>query len=401
MKNLLLNDLITDDTTRLNENKIFLKTSQNSKYAKHIKNYITPKELLKKLDLKTQFVALTGTNGKTTTAFVLGHLLRAAGFNVGVQGTEGFYYNGKKVEDKTLTTPPVLTTIKRAVAYECDFFIMEVSSHAIVQNRIEALEFKAKIFTSFSQDHLDFHKSMEEYRKVKESFFQDEAIKVVKGRLIKADRVEIDGYQFVMNPQNLYVISKPLFEDIPMAGEFNKYNFSLAFKTAQILSSKSEEELKKAIETFKGVAGRMEIIAKSPTVIVDFAHTPDGMEKVLESIKGKKTVVFGTGGERDSKKRPLMGEIADKYADYIILTEDNPRCENVKTICEDIAKGIKKTPYEVIVKREDAIKKALSIAKKNNYTLLILGKGDEKYIQYCNHRREYSDKRCVKEILND
>ena len=180
-KNLLEKNLITDNTNELSKGKVFLKTYQNSKYASNIKDYIIPKELLNKLNLKTKFIGITGTNGKTTTAFVLGYLLNKLGFSVGIQGTEGFYLNGEKKEPKTLTTPPILTTIKRAAKYEPDFYIMEVSSHAIVQQRIQGLKFISKIFTSFSQDHLDFHKTMDEYKNVKESFFQDESIKIING----------------------------------------------------------------------------------------------------------------------------------------------------------------------------------------------------------------------------
>ena len=392
----LENELITDNTKELTSSKLFLKTSQNEKYSKHIDNFITPKELLNSLNLKTKFVGITGTNGKTTTAFVLGFLLKALGYSVAVQGTEGFFINGEKKEPKTLTTPPVFTTIKRAFKYKPDFFIMEVSSHAIVQNRIEGIDFSAKLLTSFSQDHLDFHKSMDEYKKVKEFFFQDECIKVIKSKKIAADAVEVDGYKFKINFKNLYVIEKPIIKDIPMAGEFNKMNFSLALKTVQLLTKEDLSKLKEIIKKFSGVPGRMEIVSKKPLIIVDFAHTPDGIEKVLKAVEGKKIVVFGAGGNRDKEKRPLMGKVADKYADYIILTEDNPRCEKREDICKEIAKGIKQTPFEIIIDRKKAIKKAFDMAKKNNMTLMILGKGDERYIEYCNKRMDYSDREIVK-----
>ncbi|WP_456479185.1 UDP-N-acetylmuramoyl-L-alanyl-D-glutamate--2,6-diaminopimelate ligase [Nautilia sp.] len=404
-KELLLNGLITDNTKEVNKDVLFLKTKQNEKYAKGIVEFITPAELLKKLNLKTKFIGITGTNGKTTTAFVLGYLLLSAGFNVGVQGTEGFYFNGEKKESKTLTTPPVLTTIKRAAKYEPDFYIMEVSSHAIVQQRIEGVEFTAKILTSFSQDHLDFHKTMDEYRRVKESFFRDETVKVVNGELrIENEEfsvVNIYGYDFTMNSKNLYVLEEPIVDDIPMAGEFNKMNFSLALKTASILINKPFSIFHFSLQHFKGVPGRMEIVSSNPFVIVDFAHTPDGMEKVLSSVKGKKIAVFGAGGDRDKEKRHVMGEVADKYAEYIIITEDNPRCENVREICKEIAKGIKHKKYEIVTDRKSAIKKALEIAKKNGLKVMILGKGDENYIQYCNKKIEYSDRKTVKSILKN
>jgi len=391
-KLLVLDNLITDNTKELTKNKIFLKTDQNSKYATNIKEFITPKELLQ--NINTKFIGITGTNGKTTTAFVLGYLLQKAGFKVGVQGTEGFFVNGIKKEDKSLTTPPILTTIKRAFRYDVDFFVMEVSSHAIAQNRIEGINFFLKIFTSFSQDHLDFHKNMNEYKKVKESFFKDDVIKIVNGKL-KKDFIEIGGFKFDINKKNLYLINKPLIEDIPLAGEFNKINFSLAIKAYELLTNKKEIDF----SDFKGVSGRMEIVYKNPLIIIDFAHTPDGMQKVLSSISSKKIVVFGAGGNRDKKKRSLMGEVADKFSDFIILTEDNPRCENVKDIIDDIKKGIKKTPYKIVYNRKDAIKEAIKIAKEKNFVLFILGKGDESYIEYCDKKIPFNDREVIKEIL--
>lgn len=391
-KLLVLDNLITDNTKELTKNKIFLKTDQNSKYATNIKEFITPKELLQ--NINTKFIGITGTNGKTTTAFVLGYLLQKAGFKVGVQGTEGFFVNGIKKEDKSLTTPPILTTIKRAFRYDVDFFVMEVSSHAIAQNRIEGINFFLKIFTSFSQDHLDFHKNMDEYKKVKESFFKDDVIKIVNGTL-KKDFIEIGGFKFDINKKNLYLINKPLIEDIPLAGEFNKINFSLAIKAYELLTNKKEIDF----SDFKGVSGRMEIVYKNPLIIIDFAHTPDGMQKVLSSISSKKIVVFGAGGNRDKKKRSLMGEVADKFSDFIILTEDNPRCENVKDIIDDIKKGIKKTPYKIVYNRKDAIKEAIKIAKEKNFVLFILGKGDESYIEYCDKKIPFNDREVIKEIL--
>ncbi len=399
---LLQKNLITDNTKELSKNKLFLKTKQNEKYAKNIFKYITPKELLNKLNLKTKFIGITGTNGKTTTAFVLGYLLQQAGYSVGIQGTEGFYFNGKKEEPKTLTTPPILTTIKRAALYEPDFFIMEVSSHAIAQQRIEGIKFSAKILTSFSQDHLDFHKTMQEYKKVKESFFQDESVKVFSGKLLVKNekcKVKSGGYEFNLNCKNLYVLDKPIVNDISMAGEFNKMNFSLALKTASLLTNSSLSTFNFSL--FKGVPGRMEIVSKNPLVIIDFAHTPDGMEKVLSAVEGKKIAVFGAGGDRDKDKRRLMGQVADRFCEYIILTEDNPRCEKAGDICKDIAKGIKNTPFEIILNRKEALKKALKISKENNYTLMILGKGDENYIEYCDGRVHYSDREEVKKLLGN
>jgi len=398
----LKNDLITDNTKNLTSKSLFLKTFQNQKYSKHIKNFITPKELLETLNLKTKFIGITGTNGKTTTAFVLSFLLKKLGFNVAMQGTEGFFYNLEKKEPKTLTTPPILTTIKRVFKYKPDFFIMEVSSHAIVQDRIEGIDFSAKIFTSFSQDHLDFHKSMDEYKKVKESFFQDETIKIINGELRiengEWEIINIGGYDFKINSKNLYVLEKPIIDDISMAGEFNKMNFSLALKTAQILTNSPFSILNSQLKYFKGVPGRMEIVSKNPLIIIDFAHTPDGIKNVLSSVKGKKLIVFGAGGDRDREKRVKMGEVADNLADFIILTNDNPRCENPLEIIKDISKGIKNTPFKIIENRREAIKEAIREAK-NFDAVFILGKGDEKYIELCNQKIPFSDREEAKKCL--
>ncbi|QCT93918.1 UDP-N-acetylmuramoyl-L-alanyl-D-glutamate--2,6-diaminopimelate ligase [Caminibacter mediatlanticus TB-2] len=399
----LNNNLITDNTKDLTTNKIFLKTFQNQKYATNITKFITPKELLDALKLKTKFIGITGTNGKTTTAFVLSFLLKNLGFNVVTQGTEGLYFNLEKKENKTLTTPDIFTTIKRAYKYKPDFFVMEVSSHAIAQNRIEGIRFDAKIMTSFSQDHLDYHKSMDEYKKVKESFFQDESVKVINGKLKmengKYSIIEIGNYDFKVYNKNLYVLEKPIVNDIPMAGEFNKMNFSLALKTAEILTNSSFSILNSQLKNFKGVSGRMEIVSKNPLIIVDFAHTPDGIEKVLSSVKGEKIVVFGAGGNRDKEKRELMGKVASKYAEFLIITNDNPRCESPLDIANDIAKGVL-IPYEIILDRKEAIKKGVELGK-NGKILFVLGKGDEEFIEYCDKKEKFKDKNVILEILGE
>jgi UDP-N-acetylmuramoyl-L-alanyl-D-glutamate--2,6-diaminopimelate ligase len=398
-EDLIKKDLITDNTKELTKEKIFLKTAQNAKYSQNISSFLIPLDLLK--NVKTKFIGITGTNGKTTTAFVLGFLLNQAGFNVAVQGTEGLFVNGEKKEDKTLTTPSIFTTIKRVYKYKPDFFIMEVSSHAIVQNRIEGIDFTAKVLTSFSQDHLDYHKSMEKYKKVKESFFQDETPKIIKGKLkVKNQKckVDVDGFDFNVNCKNLFVLEKPIINDIPMAGEFNKMNFSLALKVAELLTNFSLSTFNFSL--FKGIPGRMEIVSKKPLIIIDFAHTPDGMEKVISSLKGKKLVVFGAGGDRDKEKREKMGEVADKLADFIILTNDNPRCESPLDIINDIKKGIKKTPFEIILDREKAIKRAVEFSINFDATL-ILGKGDEKFIEFCDKKIPFSDRKKVQKFVKN
>jgi len=378
----LNNRYITDSTNEYKEGDLFLLTTQNRKYFSTQK-YITPKKILKKFN--TQFIGITGTNGKTTTAFLIGYILDKLGYKVGVQGTEGFYLNGRKVEEKSLTTPPIIVTLDRVNRYKLDFFVMEVSSHSIVQNRIDGIDFSLKLFTNLSQDHLDYHKSMEEYKKVKELFFQDNSLKIINKK-----------YNLNINTDSsyFYPLEKSFFTKLK--GYFNQENFQLAVLGVSKLLNIDIEEIAKIAFDFNGLAGRMEEV--KPKIIVDFAHTPDGMEKVLSSVKGDKIVVFGAGGDRDSSKRELMGQIADRYANYIILTNDNPRNEDELNIIRDIEKGIKTKNYEIILDREKAIKKAIKLQKENY--IFILGKGDEKFIEKGGKRYLFSDKEIIKNILS-
>jgi UDP-N-acetylmuramoyl-L-alanyl-D-glutamate--2,6-diaminopimelate ligase len=373
MKTIINNKSITDSSKEYQKGDLFLLTAQNKNYFSN-QIYITPYNLLK--NLNTKFIGITGTNGKTTTAFLIGYILDKLGYKVGVQGTEGFYINGIKVEDKTLTTPSILTTIDRVYKYNLDFFVMEVSSHAIVQNRIEGIKFSLKLFTNITQDHLDYHKNMQEYKKVKESFFQDTTLKIINKK-----------YNFNINSSNCYFYPLKNNYQTNLKGDFNQENFQLAILGVSKLLNMDIQEIAKIAFDFKGLAGRMEEV--KPKIIIDFAHTPDGIKKVLSSVKQHKIVVFGAGGNRDKSKRVLMGEVVDKYADYIILTNDNPRCEKEIDIIRDIEKGIKNTPYEIIIDRKKAIQKALKL--KQEY-LFILGKGDEKYIEKCKEKILFNDK---------
>ncbi len=374
---------VTDNTSENGD--FFLKTAQNSKYITTQKNLIIPDELIKKLDIKTKIIGITGTNGKTTTAFLIGFILDKLGYKVGVQGTEGFYVNFQKIDNKTLTTPPILTTISHLYKYKLDFLVMEVSSHAISQKRIEGLKFDCRIFTNISQDHLDYHKNMDEYKKVKELFFKNDDLKIINGD---------ENINF--NTTNSFIYSKKDFDRLKNAklvGEFNKYNLMAGIKCLNTLLDKDVVDI--AMD-FEGVKGRMEKVAKN--IIIDFAHTPDGMEKVLNAIKKEKIVIFGAGGDRDKSKRILMGQVADKYAKKIIITNDNPRSEEPQVIANDIAKGILKTEFEIILDRNEAIKKAMKDLKENQ-VLMILGKGDEKFIQIDDKKIEFNDKIAVEKNL--
>jgi len=383
MKITIKNRVITDSTKEYKESDLFLLTSQNKKYFSNQK-YILPKDLLN--NIKTKFIGITGTNGKTTTAFLIGYILDKLGFKVGIQGTEGFFINNKQVETKTLTTPPIIQTINRVYKYNLDFFVMEVSSHAIIQNRIDGINFSLKIFTNLSQDHLDYHKSMDEYKKAKELFFKDDTLKIINHK-----------FSLDINKTNAYFYPLNRKFKTKLRGDFNQENFQAAILGISKLLKKDILEIADIAKDFKGVAGRMEEVFDK--IIIDFAHTPDGMEKVLSSIKNDKIVVFGAGGNRDRLKREIMGRVADKYAKYIILTNDNPRCENPKDILNDIKKGIKNSNLEIIEDRKEALKRAVELYKNEDLFLFILGKGDEKFIEFCDKKIPFNDKEVIKNLL--
>jgi len=383
MKITIKNRIITDSTQEYKKSDLFLLTSQNKKYFSN-QEYITPIELLK--NIHTKFIGITGTNGKTTTAFLIGYILDKLGFKVGIQGTEGFFVNNKQVEDKTLTTPPIIKTIDRVYKYNLDFFVMEVSSHAIIQNRIDSINFSLKIFTNLSQDHLDYHKSMDEYKQAKELFFKDDTLKIINQK-----------FNLNINKKNAYFYPLNTKFKTELKGSFNQENFQAAVLGISKLLNKDILEIANIAKNFSGVAGRMEEIFDK--VIIDFAHTPDGMEKVLSSINDDKIVVFGAGGNRDKLKREIMGKVADKYAKYIILTNDNPRCENPKDILNDIKKGIKNSNVEIIEDRKEALKRAVELYRNNNLYLFILGKGNEKFIEFCDKKIPFNDKEVIKNLL--
>jgi len=415
---------ITDNSSEVDENTLFLKTAQNEKYLSKVPKetpIITPQELKQLWGLeKLKTVGITGTNGKTTTASIIYSMLTDLGFVTGLQGTRGFFLDDEKVDGKSLTTPSILQTMhnmKQTVEKGGEYFVMEVSSHAIAQNRIEAIDFALKIFTNVTQDHLDFHKSIDEYRATKSKFFLDESLKLInKDEAKKIVFNEVNAYTYSLDePSSFKIEAFSLSGGITAAishkreiatfksnlvGLFNVYNLAAAISAVKLLTNKPLEEVCEAVEGFGGVSGRMEVISHNPTVIVDFAHTPDGMLKVLESVKDKDiAVVFGAGGNRDKDKRPKMGLAAARYAKKIYITSDNPRDEEPEAIIEDIAKALEgKEGVEKIVDRKEAITKAIKELKEHE-VLLILGKGDEDYIEIKGEKIPFDDRVVAREII--
>ncbi len=407
MQLIINNKIYTDNSNEAKLGTIFVLSKQNEKFLEDAKknaciHFIDSKDLKNHIDLSAiKIIGITGTNGKTTTTAAIYSILLDLGYKVALQGTRGFFINDEKVEDYTLTTPMQLgnfSNILKAIKENCNFFVMEVSSHAIEQKRIEGLEFEIKIHTNITRDHLDYHKTIEEYINIKNSFFSDETKKLINKddpivkfnvknalsySLDKPSTYKVGAYSF-RNGMNVMFSKITQMESFSssMMGIFNIYNLMAAVACVDIITDKKLDEICEVVENFAGVSGRMEIISSTPFIIVDFAHTPDGMKEVYESFNDKDIItVFGAGGDRDKDKRAIMGQVAGKFAKTIIVTSDNPRFEDPDLIIEDICKGIKnQTNLIVEINRKEAIKKAVELGYGNpNSVVLILGKGDEPY----------------------
>ncbi|NCB12501.1 MAG: UDP-N-acetylmuramoyl-L-alanyl-D-glutamate--2,6-diaminopimelate ligase [Erysipelotrichia bacterium] len=426
MQLIINNKIYTDNSNEANKDSIFVVSKQNEKYkelaiANGCEQIVEAKDLKNHLDMSSiKVIGITGTNGKTTTAAAIYSILLDLGYKVALQGTRGFFINDERVEEYSLTTPVQLGNfahIQKAMQNGCSFFVMEVSSHAIEQKRIEGLEFTLKIHTNITRDHLDYHKTIEEYIRVKNSFFEDETLKLINKddekvrynikngfaySLEKPSTYKVDAYSFKNGMHVMFNhFGKHYSFSSMMMGIFNVYNLMAAVAAVHITTQKPLEEICEALEGFGGVSGRMETISSNPLVIVDFAHTPDGMEEVLKSFNEKDIIcVFGAGGDRDRQKRPLMGLVAAKYSKHIIITSDNPRFEDPDKIIEDILEGIKNHPnITVEINRKEAIKKAIEMAN-DNCVVLVLGKGDESTQIIYDKKFHFSDKEEILKILN-
>lgn len=417
---------LCDNSAELDANTAFLQTKQNSTYLEQVKatehhSIVTVEDVKAYFGLdRIKIIGITGTNGKTTTAAAIYSLLLDLGYKVAMQGTRGLFINDELVTGKSLTTPPVLQTytqIYQAVMQECDFFVMEVSSHAIVQERIEGLDFALKILTNITSDHLDFHKTAEEYIAVKNSFFQDESLKLINRDESKAEFNYKNAYSYSVEAGSSFrVIAYSLNEGLSAAvqyfsevvdfhsdmhGFFNLYNLTAAVAAVKLVTDKPLEEICNEVVNFAGVSGRMEVVSTTPLVIVDFAHTSDGMAQVLNALKEKDVlVVFGAGGDRDRTKRPMMGSVAEGLAKKLYITSDNPRNEDPDLIIEDIVKGLKK-PEKAYVNpnRKEAIHQALK-DQADNEVVLILGKGDESYQIIYDKKLPFDDRDVAREYLS-
>lgn len=366
---------------------------------------------------KLRMIGLTGTNGKTTTTNIIRHILRKAGYKVGLIGTINIM-----IEDQVTvshnTTPDVVDLQKvlySMVEAGCDYCVMEVSSHALALKRVAGIEYDCAALTNITQDHLDFHKTMENYRDAKGLLFEGLARgeKQNKHAVLNMDdasspiiraRTEVPVLTFGKGKENdVYPLSfkvgaksmelkleTPVGEmdlELKITGEFNVYNVMTAVGV-MLAENISKEDIVAVLDGFDGVPGRFQLVeAGQPyTVIVDYAHTPDGLENVLhtarEITKGKLWVVFGCGGDRDNKKRPIMGALALKLADKLVVTSDNPRTEDPEKILDQICVALEQVPEGKTVYREADRKTAIEYALEQaaaEDVILIAGKGHENY----------------------
>ena len=415
---------LTDDTSKIDQDTLFLKTAQNSHYFEKLEpkpQTLTVEELISLWGLeKMKVVGVTGTNGKTTVTAAIYSFLLDLDEKPALQGTRGLFAQERRIEEKSMTTPSILETLynmKQTMDLGCNYFIMEVSSHAIDQNRIEGLTFALKVHTNVTSDHLDYHGTVEEYRRVKSLFFADESPKLLNKDDIQNITYNPIGAQSygVDEPATFKVQAFSLMNGItagikhlqteatfhsPMVGLFNLFNLMAAIGAVQMLTGRKIEEICEVVEYFAGVSGRMEVVSRDPLVIVDFAHTDDGMLQVLEAMKDREiSVVFGAGGNRDKEKRPRMGSVAGRYAKKVYVTSDNPRDEVPEMILEDILVGLYgKENVTATPDRRLAIKMALD-ALEENEVLLILGKGDEDYQEIKGVKHHFDDREVVRELL--
>ncbi len=385
--------------------------------------YDNPSEQLK-------LVGVTGTNGKTTVVTLLHKLFMALGYKTGLLSTVVNKINNRNVES-THTTPDAVSLnalLRQMVDAGCDYAFMEVSSHAIVQQRIAGLTFAGGVFTNLTHDHLDYHKTFKEYLKAKKSFFDNlpkhafaltnaddkngnvmiqnckarkysYALKKIADFKAKIIENSFEGLQLNINGHDIYSL---------LVGEFNAYNLLSVFATANLLGIPDYESLTQ-LSKLKGAEGRFDVIRSPQGVIavIDYAHTPDALKNVLQTINavrpgnGQLITVVGAGGNRDKLKRPEMAEIASQLSNKLILTSDNPRFEKPEAILDDMIAGVdvvNRRKTMIIPDRKEAIKTACIMAKTGD-VILVAGKGHEKYQEIEGVKHPFDDRKVVNEIF--
>lgn len=382
---------------------------------------------------KFKLVGVTGTKGKTTTTFMIKKILEKQGKKVGLIGTIAIYIGDKKIEDSSRTTPESIKLQKifaKMVEEKVDVVVMEVSSQSLKLNRVLGCDFDIGVFTNFAQEHIskNEHPDMEDYFKSKLKLFQmcktgftnaDDIYGAKIPKLVENCEMTtygIDNFCHILAKDititNSYVDFKVKIDGrnervktcIP--GRFSVYNSLAAICVATKLGANAEQIKEALIEV--RVPGRSELVdnKRELTIMIDYAHTPESLESILRAVKsytkGKVISVFGCGGDRDHIKRPLMGEVSGRVADYTIITSDNPRTEEPNSIISDIEVGIQKTKgqYTCIVDRKEAIKQAIKMANKNDI-IVLAGKGHEPYQEINHVKYPFDEREIVREIIDN
>ncbi len=378
-----------------------------------------------------KIIGVTGTNGKTTSCFIIKSVLDKLGYKTGLLGTVKNIV-GDKEYPAVLTTPDcydLFGLYAEMVDYGCEYCVMEVSSQALDQRRVDGVHFDAAIFTNLTQDHLDYHGSFENYKAAKRMLFENSDIAILniddeaawemlEGTNCKALTCSVENNNCDYSAKNIRndasgvkyeLVSNSNIGRVKfrVPGKFSVYN-SMSAAVCLVELGMDFKAVLDALAECIGIPGRMEVVpTETPyTVIIDYAHTPDGLENVLNCVReiteGRVITVFGCGGDRDKTKRPIMGEIATKLSDVAVVTSDNPRSEDPESIIEDITAGIGKHNSKVIVDsdRKSAIKKALETAKAGDIVILA-GKGQETYQILESGKIHFDEREVVAEILSE
>lgn len=387
-----LNNKYIDDAINNGFKKIIVSKSK-FKAVKSTRKYL--EKYLKKYYYKQIkdiiLIGVTGTNGKTSTSYLIYQALNLAGIKCSYIGTIGFYLENdiKKLNNTTPDICDLYEMIIESINCGCKAVVMEVSSHALKLGRVNTLKFDYAILTNITEDHLDFHKTYKDYYKTKTSIFKKLKKKGTKISDIKIENYDINKDYFKYN-NKIY--------NTKIKGEYNIKNIIPSI----IILDKMNIDSRKIIPQLCLPPGRMQIIKfKNNNIIIDYAHTPDAMEKIISTVKimdhNKIITIFGCGGNREKEKRPKMGEIASLLSDYVILTNDNPRDENPKEIIREIKQNMNNN-YKIIYDRKKAIQEGIKMLKEND-VLLILGKGHEEYQIIDNKKIFFSDLYTVYDII--
>lgn len=375
---------------------------------------------------KLKIIGLTGTNGKTTTTYLIRQILMLKGLRCDLIGTNQTII-GDDVQESNRTTPESLDLFEifsRMAETGGEYVVMEVSSHSLYLDRVCGVVFETAVLTNITQDHLDFHKTMDNYAQAKaklfamsktsavnkDSDYAETCIGKAQGRVITysiKEEADIKASNIRMSERGV-IFSTSINGDmhemrLGIPGEFSVYN-ALAAISACINIGVDITDIEKGLVLAKSVKGRIEVVhTNTPyTVIIDYAHTPDGMENIINAVrafaKNRIITVFGCGGNRDASKRPKMGAIAEKLSDIAVVTSDNPRCEEPDAIIADILKGMTKDNHTVVTNRREAIKYAMKIAEKDDI-IILAGKGHETYQEINHVKHDFDERVVVKEIL--